>query len=82
MVQYWPNAITKDGEKLFTYSPHNTEGGCIAQFMLWEGSFHYEIKEAWIDCCHILNGKERWTRRMFRKEWVGDKYYKTINNPS
>lgn len=50
MKQYWPNAITLDGERLFTYSSFLSREKCIEQFDIWANHYHYKIMSAWIDC--------------------------------
>lgn len=49
MTQYWPMAITEDGQTLHTYDSCNTLAECVNQFDIWEKHYKYRIKEAWVD---------------------------------
>ena len=65
MEQYWPMAITEDGQKLFTYESATSISECVNQFEIWENHYHYKIKEAWID----HDGK----RTYYVKKWMADR---------
>lgn len=65
MDQYWPMAITEDGQTLFTHESAKSISECIDQFEIWENHYHYKIKEAWYD----HNGK----RTYYVKKWVADR---------
>lgn len=74
MEQYWPMAMTEDGQILHTNDSADTIAECIAQFELWESHYHYKIKEAWID--HNKN------RTFYVKKWLADrKIVLGANNP-
>ena len=49
MALYWPMAMTKDGEKLFTQDAATSAEECYKQFDIWQNHYHYDIKEAWFD---------------------------------
>ena len=49
MDQYWPMAITEDGQTLFTHESARSISECIDQFEIWENHYGYKIKEAWFD---------------------------------
>ena len=75
--QFWPCAITEDGEKLFTQDAARSEEECIKQFEIWENHYGYKIKDAWID---TSCGTSAFDKKVFYKRtWVidGDR-----NNPS
>ena len=59
---YWPKAITKDGAELFTYDSTFTKEQALNQFDIWENSYGYQIKEAWITDADgkRIDVKKRW----------------------
>lgn len=48
-VFYWPRAITRDGQELWTYDSFLTINEALKVFTNWEVGYDYQIKEAWID---------------------------------
>lgn len=49
MTIYHPNAITVDGERLFTTNGTTSYSKAIEQFEIWESHYGYKIKTAWVD---------------------------------
>lgn len=49
---FWPNAVTDDGQKLFTYECVPTIRKALKQLSIWENHYGYKIKTAWIDCAN------------------------------
>lgn len=47
-MDYWPNAITESGERLFT-TDSTSKDKCFRQFEIWENSYNYVLSEAWIE---------------------------------
>lgn len=75
MEQYWPMAITYDGQTLSTYESAKSISECIDQFAIWENHYHYKIKEAWID--------HNKSRTYYVKKWMADRRIVLgIHNPS
>ena len=65
-VIYWPCAVLRDGERLFTTEGVRTLKRALQQFEIWEEHYKYHnIREAWID---QSDGK----RIILRKKWVID----------
>lgn len=56
MPLYWANAITEDGEKLFTCDGCLTCSEAMSQFSIWRDHYGYRLKEMWIQ--EYENGKE------------------------
>lgn len=48
MELYYPNAVTTDGEQLFTYEPAHSLGKALIQFDIWSEHYQYDIEKAWI----------------------------------
>ena len=44
---YWPNAVTEDGQQLFTYDAALTMEKALYQFFIWD-DMGYKIKSAYI----------------------------------
>ena len=63
ITMYWPRATTKDGVELFTCDSVLTKERAIKQFDIWESSYNYQIKEAWINCSNgtRIKMEKRWT---------------------
>lgn len=62
-IWYWPIAVTKEGENLFTHDSVRTMEKALQQFSIWEDFYNYKIAEAWVE---DSNGKRieverRWT---------------------
>lgn len=57
--QYWPMAITEDGEKLFTYESALTFGKAEKQFDIWQNHYKYKLAARWIDIVNEDGTKER-----------------------
>ena len=59
MKQYWPMAITEDGEKLFTYESALTFDEAERQFDIWQNHYKYKLVARWIDIVNEDGTKER-----------------------
>lgn len=75
-MTYWANAITENGEDLWTYTAYDTEEECLNAFDIWGKS--NSIKMAWVTV-NADDGTYRYNYIKTPTGWVCKNAWKMIN---